>query len=145
MCCSMPTGWRVPIREASGVDGQTFAMIEAAGRKEWLSSRGEELHTKTYKPQPVRRAMIPKPGSGQRPLGIPTVRDRVVQTALKVVIEPVFEADLEPMDYGYRPQRRAQDSLKEVHTRLCQGYHEVVDADLSRYFDTISHRELMQS
>ena len=78
-------------------------------------------------------------------MGIPTIRDRVVQTAVKLVIEPIFEADLEPAAYGYRPQRRAQDALKEVHTRLCQGYNEVVDADLSRYFDTIPHRELMQS
>jgi RNA-directed DNA polymerase len=130
---------------APGVDGQTFEMIEAAGLEEWLSGLGEELRTKTYKPQPVKRAMIPKPGGGERPLGIPTIRDRVVQTAVKLIIEPIFEADLEPAAYGYRPQRRAQDALKEVHTRLCQGYNEVVDADLSRYFDTIPHRELMQS
>jgi RNA-directed DNA polymerase len=89
--------------------------------------------------------MIPKPGGGERPLGIPTIRDRVAQMAMKLVIEPIFEADLEPTAYGYRPRRSAQDALKEVHTRLCQGYTEVVDADLSRYFDTIPHRELMQS
>jgi RNA-directed DNA polymerase len=76
--------------------------------------------------------MIPKPGGGQRPLGIPTTRDRVVQTAVKLIVEPIFEADFEPAAYGYRPQRRAQDALKEVHTRLRQGYNEVVDADLSR-------------
>jgi RNA-directed DNA polymerase len=130
---------------APGVDGQTFAMIAAAGLEEWLSGLREELRTKTYKPQPVRRVLIPKPGGGERPLGIPTIRDRVVQTAVKLVIEPIFEADLEPAAYGYRPQRSAQDALKEVHTRLCQGYNEVVDADLSRYFDTIPHRELLQS
>jgi len=130
---------------APGGDGQTFAMIEAAGLEEWLSGLREELRIKTYKPQPVRRVSIPKPGGGERPLGIPTIRDRVAQMAMKLIIEPIFEADLEPAAYGYRPQRSAQDALKEVHTRLCQGYHEVVDADLSCYFDTIPHHELMQS
>jgi RNA-directed DNA polymerase len=128
-----------------GVDGQNFTMIEEAGMEKWLFGLREELRTKTYKPQPVRRVSIPKPGGGERPLGIPTIRDRVAQMAVKLVIEPIFEADLEPTAYGYRPQRSAQDALKEVHTRLCQGYTEVVDADLSRYFDTIPHRELMQS
>jgi RNA-directed DNA polymerase len=122
---------------APGVDGQTFETIEAAGLEEWVSGLREELRTKTYKPQPVRRVSIPKPGGGERLLGIPTIRDRVVQTAVKLIIKPILEADLEPTAYGYRPQRSAQDALKEVHTRLCQGYTEVVDADLSRYFDTI--------
>jgi len=130
---------------APGVDGQTFVMIEAAELEKWLSGLREELRTKTYKPQPVRRVLIPKPGGGERPLGIPTIWDRVAQMAVKLVVEPILEADLEPTAYGYRPQRSAQDALKEVHTRLCQGYTEVVDADLSRYFDTIPHRELMQS
>ena len=86
---------------ASGVDGVTFAEIEAAGLEEWLAGLREKLRSKTYRPRPVRRAMIPKPGGGERPLGIPTIRDRVVQTAAKLVVEPIFEADLDKSAYGY--------------------------------------------
>jgi len=132
-------------RGAAGVDGQTFAGIALQGLGKWLAEIREELRTKRYKPQPVRRVMIPKPGGGERPLGIPTIRDRVVQTAAKLVLEPIFEADLEPCAYGYRPKRSAQDAIRKVHELLCAGYTEVVDADLSKYFDTIPHRELMQS
>jgi RNA-directed DNA polymerase len=89
--------------------------------------------------------MIPKPGGGERPLGIPTIRDRVVQTAAKLVLEPIFEADFVDCAYGYRPKRSAQDAVEEVHRLLCQGYTDVVDADLSKYFDTIPHSELIQS
>ena len=130
---------------APGVDGITFATIEAKGLETWLAGLREDLIAKTYRPEPVRRVMIPKPGGGERPLGIPTIRDRVVQTAAKLVLEPIFEADLDPNSYGYRPGRGAADAIKEVHRLLCRGYTGVVDADLSRYFDTIPHRDLMQS
>ena len=129
----------------AGVDGVTFEMVESKGLDEWLSGIREELKAKTYKPQPVRRVMIPKPGGGYRPLGIPSIRDRVIQTATKLVIEPIFEADLEPNVYGYRPKRSALDAIQEVHELLCQGYSDVVDADLSKYFDTIPHKDLIQS
>jgi len=132
-------------RGAPGVDGETFAMIEAAGLDEWLAGIQESLRAKTYRPEPVRRMLIDKPGGGSRPLGIPTIRDRVVQTAAKLVIEPIFEADLEPQAYGYRPKRGPRDAIEKVHKLLCGGYTDVVDADLAAYFETIPHQELMQS
>jgi RNA-directed DNA polymerase len=131
---------------APGVDGITFTAIEAAGLEKWLSGLREELVSKTYRPDLVRRVMIPKPkGEGERPLGIPTIRDRVIQTAAKIVLEPIFEADFEDSAYGYRPTRGAVDAVKEVHRLICRGYTDVVDADLSRYFDSIPHAELMKS
>jgi RNA-directed DNA polymerase len=131
---------------APGVDGVTFEMIEAAGLEEWLSDIRKDLIEKTYRPAPVRRVMIPKPGgNGERPLGIPTIRDRTVQAAAKLVLEPIFEADLDPSAYGYRPKRGGLDAIKEVHALLCRGYTDVVDADLAKYFDSIPHWELMQS
>ena len=131
-------------RGAPGVDGQTFEEIESRGLEEWLAGIRRELQTKRYKPLPVRRVMIPKPGGGERPLGLPTIRDRVVQTAAKLVLEPIFEADLEGCAYGYRPKRSAQGAIRKVHELICQGHTDVVDADLSKYFDKIPHRELMQ-
>src|SRR5271168_998147 len=121
---------------APGVDGQSFQGIESQGLEEWLNGIREDLHAKTYQPQAVRRVMIPKPGGGERPLGIPTIRDRVAQAAAKLVLEPIFEADLEDCAYGYRPKRSALDAVKVTHWLIRQGYVEVVDADLSKYFDT---------
>jgi RNA-directed DNA polymerase len=132
-------------RGAPGVDGVTFAAIELAGLEEWLSGIGKALRDRSYRPDPVRRMMIPKPQGGERPLGIPTIRDRVVQSAAKLVIEPIIEADLEPNAYGYRPRRSAGDAVKAVHDLLRGGYTDVVDADLSKYFDTIPHDQLMRS
>jgi RNA-directed DNA polymerase len=130
---------------APGVDGVTFAQIEAEGVERWLAGLREELVSRTYRSQPVRRVMIPKPGGGERPLGIPTIRDRVVQTAAKLVLEPIFEADFEDSAYGYRPRRSGTDAVKEVHRLICRGYTDVVDADLSKYFDTIPHSDLLKS
>jgi len=129
---------------AAGVDGVSFAQIEASGLEAWLAGLCEDLVAKTYRPDPVRRVMIPKPDGGERPLGIPTIRDRVVQTAAKLVLEPIFEADFEDTAYGYRPARGAVDAVKDVHRHLCRGYTDVVDADLSKYFDTIPHAELLR-
>lgn len=130
---------------AAGVDGVTFADIESRGLAEWLAALRKDLHDQTYRPSAVRRVMIPKPGGGERSLGIPTLRDRVVQTAAKLILEPIFEADFVEGAYGYRPRRSATDAVQEVHRTILRGYTDVVDADLSKYFDTIPHRELMRS
>ena len=129
---------------APGVDEQTFADIEAYGVEKWLGEVAEELRTKQYEPRPVRRVMIPKESGGERPLGIPTIKDRVVQTALLSIIGPIFEADLPDEQYGSRKGRSALDAVQQVHESINAGYREVVDADLSSFFDTIPHAELMQ-
>ena len=130
---------------APGVDGVTFAQIEEQGLEGWLAGLREELVSKRYRPDPVRRVMIAKHGGGERPLGIPSIRDRVIQTAAKIVLEPIFEADFEANAYGYRPARGAADAVKDVYRHLSRGYTEVVDADLSRYFDSIPHSDLLKS
>jgi Reverse transcriptase (RNA-dependent DNA polymerase) len=130
---------------AAGVDGQTFQDIEAYGERRWLEELAKELQEKTYRASPVKRVWIPKPDGKQRPLGIPTIRDRVVQMATVLVLEPIFEADLQPEPYAYRPGKSALDAVKEVQELLNAGYTDVVDADLSGYFDSIPHAELMKS
>jgi len=130
---------------AAGVDGVTFTDIDETGLEAWLAALAADVREEKYKPEAVRRVRIPKPDGGERLLGIPTVRDRVVQQAAKLVLEPIFEADFEPNAYGYRPKRGALDAVQEVHRAIQHGEVHVVDADLSKYFDTIPHRELMQS
>ena len=135
-CCKSNKG-------AAGVDGQSFADIEAYGLQRWLGELTQELKGRRYRPAAVRRVHLPKPDGKTRPLGIPTVKDRVVQMAAVLVLESIFEADLLPEQYAYRPNRSALDAVRHVHKLLCTGHGQVVDADLSGYFDSIPHAELM--
>ena len=123
---------------APGVDGQTFEDIEAYGRDRWLDELTTELRERTYRPDPVRRVYIPRGDGKQRPLGIGTIRDRVVQMAVVLVLEPIFEADLPPEQHAYRPDHSALGAVRQVHGYVSTGHDEVVDADLSGYFEMAS-------
>src|SRR5882672_10768965 len=130
---------------APGPDGRTFEHIEADGRDVLLAQLRDELQTKTYRPGPVRRVYIPKLSGGERPLGIPNIRDRVVQTAAKLVLEPIFESDFDPDSYGFRPRRDAHQALDAIKDAFDQGMYWIIDADIASYFDTIPHDRLMKA
>jgi RNA-directed DNA polymerase len=126
-----------------GVDGVTFRDIEKSGLEAWIESIAKMLRDRTYVPKPVKRVYIPKPDGGQRPLGIPSICDRVAQAACKIVIEPIFEALFNENSYGYRPGRSAADAVTLIEKSIKQGFVHVLDADLSGYFDNIPHDRLM--
>src|SRR5215469_2101833 len=128
---------------ASGVDGISFAQIEHQGLQRWLEELGTELRNKTYRCQAVRRVYIPKANGKLRPLGIPTIRDRVVQCAVLLMMEPIFEADFEDCSYGFRPERNAHQALEKIREHLRAGKCEIYDADLEGYFDSIPHEKLI--
>jgi len=129
---------------ASGVDGETFSAIEAKGETEYLAVLQEELKQEQYEPKPVKRVYIPKANGKQRPLGIPTVRDRIVQTAFKMVLEPIFEADFMESSYGFRPKKSAHGAIREIAKYLNWGCEEIYDVDVEKYFDTVEHSKLLK-
>jgi len=137
-CCKANGG-------AAGVDDQTFEDIEEYGTERWLDELTQELKSRTYRPLPVRRVFIPKPGGQQRPLGIPAIRDRCAMMAAVVVLDPIFEADLQPEQYAYRKGRSALDAVRHVHKLINTGHLEIVDADLAGFFDSLPHSELLKS
>lgn len=128
---------------APGVDAQSIDAIVASGEDAFVIALGRQLREKTYRPDPVRRVYIPKPKGGQRPLGIPSVTDRVVQTAVRLVLEPLFEADFQDCSYGYRPRRSARDCSVALRESLYQRVHSVIEVDLKSYFDSVPHDKLM--
>jgi RNA-directed DNA polymerase len=129
---------------SAGVDGQTArAIADRRGEEKFLTKLRSDLQARTFRPLPVRERMIPKPNGKLRRLGIPTVRDRVVQAALKLVLEPIFEADFQPCSYGFRPRRRAQDAIADIHLHAIHGYEWVMEGDITACFDEISHPALM--
>ena len=137
-CCKANKG-------AAGVDGQRFEDIEGYGEERWLGELAQRLRSKTYEPQAVKRVWLPKPNSKKlRPLGIPTITDRTVQMATLLVLDPIVDVDLAPEQYAYRNDRGAHDAVRAVHSLLNTGHTQVVEADLSGYFDTIPHAELMK-
>ncbi len=128
----------------SGIDGETCAMIEERGLEEYLAELQLEMKERRYKPQPVRRVYIPKANGKKRPLGIPIIRDRVVQTAFLLILEPIFEADFAESSRGFRPNKSVHDAIREIYKYLNWGCVEVYDVDLERYFDTVEHHKLMK-
>ncbi|MBA0084666.1 MAG: group II intron reverse transcriptase/maturase, partial [Acidobacteria bacterium Pan2503] len=131
-------------RGAAGIDGETIQAIEQRGVEEFLAEIDAALRAGRYRPSAVKRRYIPKADGKQRPLGIPTVRDRVVQMAAKLVIEPIFEADFQPCSYGFRPKKSATQALEAIRVAGNQGYNFVVDADIQAYFDSIPREILME-
>ena len=137
-CCKANGG-------VAGVDGQTFEDIGAYGVERWVDELTQELKSRTYRPLAVRRVYIPKPDGKQRPLGVPAIRDRVAMMAAVLVLDPIFEADLPAEQYAYRRNRSALDAVRHVHKLINTGHVEIVDSDLTAYFDTLPHSELLKS